>query len=198
MRHSHHRKTRPHYGTYTVLCILIFVLGSFLLPKITQRSEMKEQTDWHVRWINQRADYAKTMHQQYGVLPSINLAQAIIESEWGKSTLAEKYHNYYGIKAGPNEPSVALATKEYQNGQWQTVTANFAVYNSWENGMAAHTRLLVSGTTWNPNQYAAVLKAGDYKQAAQALVDAGYATDPTYAAKIVDVIEHWHLQQFDQ
>jgi mannosyl-glycoprotein endo-beta-N-acetylglucosaminidase len=63
--------------------------------------------------------------------------------------------------------------------------------------MDDHTQLFVNGTDWNAKQYADVLAATDYKTAAKALQSSGYATDPDYADKIINVIETYNLEQYD-
>ncbi len=64
--------------------------------------------------------------------------------------------------------------------------------------MRDHSLLLVNGTNWNPRQYQAVITASDYKQAAQALYDAQYATDPDYPAKLINLIQKYNLNQYDK
>lgn len=64
--------------------------------------------------------------------------------------------------------------------------------------MNAHTKLFVEGTTWNPQQYAAVLAADNYRDAAFALQASGYATDPTYPEKLIELIQQYKLDQFDK
>ena len=59
-------------------------------------------------------------------------------------------------------------------------------------------KLLAQGTTWNPQQYQHVVAATNYKTAAAALQQDGYATDPTYAQKLINVIETYKLNQYDQ
>nr|WP_225047848.1 glycoside hydrolase family 73 protein [Lacticaseibacillus kribbianus] len=148
-------------------------------------------------FITRLAPYAQTLHTQYHVLPSITLAQAILESDWGRSTLASEYHNLFGIKGSDPAKTKLLATKEYVNDQWVTVKARFAVYDSDVASMKAHALLFVNGTAWNKNQYAAVIAARDYKTAAQALKTAGYATDPDYPAKLISVVETYDLARYD-
>jgi mannosyl-glycoprotein endo-beta-N-acetylglucosaminidase len=63
--------------------------------------------------------------------------------------------------------------------------------------MVDHAQLLVNGTTDNPQRYATVVQATDYKTAANGLVDGGYATDPAYANKIIQMIETYHLYRYD-
>lgn len=150
-------------------------------------------------FIKKMVPTAQAMSKKYGVLASIDIAQAILESEWGQSTLASKYNNYFGIKAQGDQKSVTLSTQEYNDaGQWVTEKAAFAVYDNWATGMEAHAQFLKDGTDLKPNVFADVIAATNYKEAAAALVADGYATDPTYEAKIIEVIETWDLAQYDK
>lgn len=150
------------------------------------------------QFIAERAPYAQELQEKYGVLASINLAQTILESNWGESKLASKYNNYYGIKAQGNQDSVTLQTKEYLDDEWQTVNADFAVYKSWKDGMLAHIKFLVNGTDLNPDQFVDFMETTNYKAAAAALVQDGYATDPDYADKLIETIEANNLQKYDR
>ncbi|MGY3744355.1 glycoside hydrolase family 73 protein [Oenococcus kitaharae] len=148
-------------------------------------------------FIKKRAPYARQLQGQYRVLASINLAQTILESQWGTSTLASKYNNYYGIKAQGNQRSVEMSTREYLNGKWVTEKDRFAVYANWQAGMLAHAQFIRNGTNLNAGQFKDVLASGNYRDAAAALVKDGYATDPDYAQKIVAIIENYKLNQYD-
>ncbi len=148
-------------------------------------------------FIEDLAPYAQTLKTNYGVLPSITLAQAIIESNWGTSALAAKYHNLFGVKATSSQAGQEMTTQEYVNGTWKTVTARFRSYSNNYSSMREHAQLLAQGTTWNANQYASVMKATNYKDAANALQKSGYATDPGYAAKLIRVVEQYHLAKYD-
>lgn len=138
-------------------------------------------------------------HQEQGILPSITIAQAILESSWGNSELAkEPNYNLFGIKAG-NDWTGATYTKntnEYVNGQLTTVPALFRVYNSYGESISDHGRLFTS-SPWRANNYAEFLKAKDYIAASQALQKAGYATSPTYATTLQRVIEQYQLNALD-
>ena len=57
--------------------------------------------------------------------------------------------------------------------------------------------LFVNGVNWDPKKYEKVLLANNYKEAAKALQEAGYATDPQYADKIITMIEEYNLMQYD-
>lgn len=137
---------------------------------------------------------AQEEQQRYGVFASITLAQAALESDWGKSELSSRYNNLFGIKS-PN--GSLMSTREYVNGEWITIQDTFAVYSSWEESVRAHTQLFVNGTDWNRSHYQSVLDATSYTQAAQALQDRGYATDPNYAQKLISLIQEYNLNQYD-
>ena len=168
-----------------ILIMMAFVLSlrSLSTPFSDQPQETEAKS--HQQFIDLLAPHAKELQNGYGILPSIILGQAILESNWGKSTLASEYHNLFGIKA-------------YVNEEWITIQGDFRVYDSWEQSMDDHTQLFVNGVDWNPALYEKVITATNYREAAQALQDAGYATDPTYAQKIIQVIETYHLDQYDQ
>lgn len=154
--------------------------------------------DAHAAFIKRLAPYAQTLQGQYQVLPSITLAQAILESNWGTSTLASEYHNLFGIKGTDPATTKVLKTQEYENGKWVTVDGRFRVYPSDQASMKDHALLLVNGPQWNPHLYDSVRQATDYATAAKALQTAGYATDPTYAAKLIRLIKAYKLDQYDQ
>ncbi|WP_274953993.1 glycoside hydrolase family 73 protein, partial [Negativicoccus succinicivorans] len=124
--------------------------------------------------MNQLAPYARLMQEKYGVIASISIAQAILESDWHTSTLSTQYNNLFGIKADAGQKSVVLPTQEFQNGEWVTIQGRFAAYDSWQESMKAHAELLYHGTSWNAAQYQHVLAAKDYQAAANALTKDGY------------------------
>lgn len=134
--------------------------------------------------------------RSHAILPSISGAQAILESNWGKSTLATKANNLFGIKGEYNGASYSVETKEFIDGTTKYVTAAFRKYPSWAESITDHSAFLTS-TEWRKNNYAAVVGESDYKKAAAALSAAGYATDPDYPAKLIKLIEANDLQQWD-
>jgi len=150
------------------------------------------------QFIARIAPEAEMLQGQFGVPASISIAQAALESNWGHSQLAAKYNNFFGVKAVGNTPSVTLATQEYVDGQWVTIHAAFRHYDTWQASMVDHAQLLAHGTTDNPQRYQAVLTAQTYQSAAHGLVSGGYATDPSYATKIIEMIETYELNQYDK
>ena len=152
----------------------------------------------HTDFVKKVAPYAVVLGKQYGVLPSITIAQAILESNWGTSSLASQYNNYFGIKGEDPSNTKVLETKEYTNGQWITINGRFRVYSDFRESMKDHTKLLVDGTSWNSQQYKQVIQSKNYIDAAVALQTDGYATDPGYTSKIIRIIQKYNLKKYDE
>lgn len=137
-----------------------------------------------------RADMAKS-----GVLASLTIAQAILESGWGTSELAQNANALFGIKADKRWSGKAYSkdTKECYDGvTYTTVTALFRAYGSWAESVADHSAFLIAGS-----RYAAVIGETDYKAACKAIKAAGYATAPDYAEKLISLIEGYKLTAYD-
>ena len=134
-----------------------------------------------------------------GVLPSITAAQAILESGWGSSELAKApNNNLFGIKDSEDWHGeiVTVPTQEYLNGDYITVNAAFRKYASWNDSVVDHAKFFTS-TEWRKNNYRKVVNETDYRIAAQELKNAGYATDPSYAGKLISLIEAYKLYEWD-
>ena len=130
------------------------------------------------------------------ILPSVIVAQAILESARGTSELARKANNLFGIKGNYNGQSYTVKTKEYLNGKWTTVNAAFKKYPSYRESIIDHGNFFTS-TPWRTQNYQRVLNANDYKTQAKALQVCGYATDPQYANKLINLIETNNLSSLD-
>lgn len=137
-----------------------------------------------------------TTFHKYKILPSITAAQAILESNWGKSQLAKECRNLFGIKADDSweGKKKAFQTKEYdKNGNAITVMAYFRKYNSYEESLNDH------GKFFHINKrYVNIIGIVDYKEQAKSIQKAGYATDPHYANKLVQLIKQNNLQNWDK
>ena len=130
------------------------------------------------------------------ILPSVIVAQAILESARGTSELARKANNLFGIKGNYNGQSYTVKTKEYLNSKWTTVNAAFKKYPSYRESIIDHGNFFTS-TPWRTQNYQRVLNAKDYKTQAKALQACGYATDPQYANKLINLIETNNLSSLD-
>lgn len=189
------------FSGLVIVGILFIFSVNILMAAVEPFAAVEEKTDEETsqtEFVARIHPYASELQAAYGVLPSIIIGQAILESNWGQSTLADEYNNLFGIKAYGDERKVNLETKEYVNEEWVTIQGDFKVYDTWEESMNDHTKLFVEGVTWNPRLYEQVLLAKNYKEAARALQAAGYATDPQYAEKVIHVIETYELYQYDE
>ncbi|MDE2451356.1 MAG: flagellar assembly peptidoglycan hydrolase FlgJ [Gammaproteobacteria bacterium] len=132
---------------------------------------------------------AQQAARQLGVNPVTLLAQAALETNWGRSVPQDAgggtSNNLFGIKATPgwSGPAVTNSTREYSGGLASTVKAQFRSYGSASHCFQDYVDLLKS----NP-RYAAALGTGNDVQAfGSALQQGGYATDPAYASKLTAV-----------
>lgn len=194
------KKTGSKLAALIVVVLLVFVgvyVGHHLYQRYQQQQIIEKRNNARKLFIKQVAPEAQAMQNRYHVLSSITIAQAILESDWGSSQLASQYHNLFGIK-GTGADSKELATKEYVNGKWIVIRGRFKVYDSWDASIKDHTQLMLNGTDTNKQNYSQVTGAKDYQTAAHALQQAGYATDPDYAKKLISVIETYHLDQYDK
>ncbi len=148
------------------------------------------------QFIDVVKDSAIKTYKEYGVLPSITIAQGILESGSGSSSLSRKYNNLFGIKADSSwkGQSVQLPTQENYSGVNVTIMAAFRVYSSWGDSIEDHGKFLKNNSTYTEH---GVFTAQDYAGQANALQSAGYATDPTYASQLIDLIKEYNLNQYD-
>jgi len=120
------------------------------------------------------------------------MAQAALESAWGESKLTSLGNNLFGIKGKGDAGSGTYLTKEFVDGKYIQIEAEFAHYSTWGASVAAHTSLLLK------SRYAPFRAAKSYVEAAQKLHECGYATDPKYPEKLIGLIEKYGLQKFDE
>lgn len=127
------------------------------------------------------------------ILPSVTLAQAIIESNKGNSGLTKRANNLFGIKGSYRGQSITLMTKEYVGGHYIDVPAKFRKYPDWWESIADHSYLIVSA-----KRYANIPGCTDYVLACQYLQQDGYATSPTYANTLIRTIKNNKLYEYDK
>lgn len=160
------------------------------------------------QFIKKIGPLATADYQKNGVLASITIAQACLESSYGASELATKAHNYFGMKSslsGNNWKSAwdgksvySKATgEEYTIGVHTTIIADFRKYPSLEKSIEDHSLYLTQAKNGNNLRYSGLKGCTDYKKAAQIIKDGGYATSSTYVSKLCNLITKWNLTQYD-
>lgn len=135
----------------------------------------------------------KKGYSDYNILPSLTIAQAILESNSGKSQLAIKGNNLFGIKADSRwtGKKINFPTKEFIKGKEITVNTYFRAYGSFSDSVEDHTKFLLT------KRYEKVRTSKDYKEACTEIWKAGYATDPRYSQKLIQLIETYRLYEYD-
>lgn len=131
--------------------------------------------------------------KQYGVLPSLTGAQAIIESGWGQSALATQGHNLFGIKGSYNGQSVTMPTYEYYGGRYVQINDAFRAYPSNYESIVDHGRFLKENS-----RYSNLIGQKDYQTVTRLIRQDGYATDPSYTTTLNRVIQQYNLTAWDQ
>lgn len=148
-------------------------------------------------FIDKVKDGAIEGWKKHKILPSVSIAQAILESNWGRSKLAKEANNLFGIKGDYNGESMTVTTKEWDGSKMIDVDAGFRKYPSWNESIEDHGTFFTS-TDWRKNNYKNVIGETNYKDMAKALSDSGYATDPAYATKLVNIVEEYNLSKYDE
>ena len=146
-------------------------------------------------FIESIASAAKKYAAQYGIkVISPIIAQAINESNWGKSSLASKYHNYFGLKCGSSwkGKSVNMNTKEeYTPGTLTNISANFRVYDSLEAGVKGYFDFI------SMSRYTNLKGITDPKKYIETIKADGYATDSKYVATTYNFVTTYGLTAYD-
>jgi len=146
--------------------------------------------DWKTddQYIQNFAKYAVEEMELYKIPASIKLAQGILETGGGQSRLAKEGKNHFGIKCKENWTGKTMKHTD------DAPNECFRVYDDPRESYRDHSLFLTTR-----KYYVGLFKLDikDYKGWAYGLKKAGYATDPTYAQKIITVIETYHLEQYD-
>ena len=147
-------------------------------------------------FIEQIAPIIQQYCEAYGYnYPSAIIAQACIESAFGTSSLAWKYHNYFGIKwwRSSGRSAVNLKTnEEYTPGILTGITAGFAVGTSLEDGVAMYFEFLAKN-----NRYANLKSATSARNYVELIKADGYATSSTYVNTLLNCITQYNLTKYD-
>lgn len=142
---------------------------------------------------------ASQIYDKYGVLPSITISQAILESGWGKSELSTKANNLFGIKADTSwkGKKIKMNTSEYYN---KKIVDSFRVYGSNEESIKDYGEFLKNNKRYKDS---GVFKATQYIEQSKAIEQSGYSTvendkgEEIYADLLTEIIQEQNLQLLD-
>ena len=166
--------------------LLLFLTSLFITVNL-QAQESKDIT-----YIRKHAILAVEEMQLYKVPASITLAQGLLETGGGQSRLAEKANNHFGIKC-KNETEWPLHKSRIYHDD-DAKGECFRGYNSVQESYRDHSEFLALRPYYKSLFN---LASTDYVAWAHGLKKAGYATDPSYASKLISRIEKYNLSQFD-
>jgi len=172
----------------SVAISLGLLLVSCSVPKQTVVTSSQTSKDAYSDYISRYAGMAVEQMKQYGIPASITLAQGLLESDAGRSSLATKCNNHFGIKCH----SDWTGRRIYHDDDARQEC--FRCYSNADESFRDHSLFLVNGS-----RYKSLFKLGptDYKGWARGLKAAGYATSPTYADKLIELIERYGLDSYD-
>ncbi len=177
----------------------ILRLATLAIPLLLASCSVMQQTaavpsqaqskDAFANYIARYGNLAVDQMKKYGIPASITLAQGLLESDAGRSTLAVKCNNHFGIKCH----SDWTGRKMYHDDDARQEC--FRCYSDADDSYRDHSLFLVNGARY---QSLFKLSVTDYKGWAKGLKAAGYATSPTYADKLIEIIERYGLDRYDK
>ena len=166
------------------------------LPSVRQQQHVKKLekgnkplNKYTLQYIKKYAPLAVLEMHKYNIPASVTLAQGILESGNGRSQLASKSNNHFGIKCHTGWKGAKVYHDDDEKGEC------FRKYKFVETSYKDHSEFL-SGRRRYANLFK--LRKSDYKGWAKGLKKAGYATDKKYPKKIIKIIETYNLYEFDK
>ena len=165
----------------------IIILQLFILFITCSTLFSQTQNKTYIEYIDKYSQLAQKQQSQYGIPASIILAQGLLESSAGKSWLAINANNHFGIKCSDWKGESVTYTDDSKN-------ECFRKYGNVIESFQDHSEFLK-----NRPRYASLfeLNRTDYEAWAHGLKNAGYATDATYAFKLISLIDNYGLHKFD-
>ncbi|AXX65588.1 hypothetical protein DS830_00025 [Bombilactobacillus bombi] len=176
-------------------------------PAVTATPALSTQAVTHAapnnseqQFIQTIAPVAQQAANQYNLYPSVMMAQAILESGWGASQASQApNYNFFGIKGDYNGASFNMPTKEWSKEKgYYTIDSYFRKYPNMAASFMDNGNKLRNGLSWNSAYYSGTWRENttSYKDAT-AWLQGRYATDPSYASKLNNLIETYNLTQYD-
>lgn len=174
---------------YTVLLLALTLTSCAVTKPVATGTKEYSGKDPYSAYIARYSDMAVDQMKRYGIPASITLAQGLLESDAGRSSLATKCNNHFGIKCH----SDWKGSRMYHDDDARQEC--FRCYSNAEDSYKDHSLFLVNGARYRD---LFKLRRDDYKGWAKGLKAAGYATSPTYATKLIELIERYGLDRYDK
>ena len=167
--------------------IKLKLLHILIISCLTLQAQTRNQQ--YEDYIKKYRELAVEEMKKYHIPASITLAQGLLESGAGQSTLARKSNNHFGIKCGGDWTGKTVSHDDDARGEC------FRAYKHPKDSYEDHSKFLAGRP-----RYASLfkLKITDYKGWARGLKKAGYATNPRYADQLIGIIELYELYKYDE
>lgn len=160
------------------------------------------------KFIHTIGPIAQKDYQKNGVLASVTIAQAILESGGGQSSLAQKANNLFGMKKNLSGNSWAGSTwtgsiykkrtAEYtKKGKKYYITASFRKYKGINQSIGDHSAYLVGAKKGKKKRYAGLTSTKSYSKQISIIQKGGYATSSSYGKSLKTLIKKYKLTQYD-
>lgn len=161
-----------------LIVVLLFALGA----------QSQKRNSRYVEYIDKYSDMAVEQMRLHKIPASITLSQGLLESGAGNSMLARKSNNHFGIKCGGSWRGPSVRHDDDARNEC------FRAYKHARESYEDHSAFLRRGARY---AFLFDLKITDYKGWARGLKKAGYATDPSYANRLITIIEDYNLYKYD-
>ena len=184
-----------------VASAVIPVTNNLIAASPARADQVSAATATETTFLNTATRQAQKVAKKYGLYPSVMIAQAIVESNWGQSGLAVNANNLFGMKADDSWPGATYSAKtreEDKNGKSYYVTAKFRKYSTYQESFDDNGKKLRLGVSWQPDRYQGTWleNASSYTDATKALTGT-YATANNYNTILNSRITAYNLTQYD-
>ena len=177
---------------FYILSLPVFLLFSCTsnryVPGENSLNSNVQSGNYSENYIRTYFPMAVEQMNRHGIPASITLAQALLEGGAGRSDLVKEANNHFGVKADKRWNGKTYS--KWDNGKW----CKFRVYKSTQESYEDHSRFLLSSSRYD---FLFELEKDDYKGWARGLKKAGYAEDPQYPTKLINIIERYGLDRYD-
>lgn len=172
-----------------------------------QASELKNLSEADV--VAKVGPLCTADQKKSGILASVTMAQFILESGYGKTDLAQNANNCFGMKTSLSGNSWSGSTWDgkskytkvtqecYDGNNMVNVTADFRKYPCIEDSIGDHSAYLLGAMNGSSKRYSGLKGCIDHKVAVTIIKSGGYATDPNYVNKLLNIIDRWDLKKYD-
>lgn len=172
-----------------------FVFGDARARRQAAEMIVQEDASWpddyRGEFFHALAPSALLAAHEHQIPPSVTLAQAAQESGWGRSSLASRYNNLFGVKASTGRPSITLRSAEIRDGVRVPTRAAFEVFESWEHSVEQHGVLL------SQPRYQKARDSWTDCHTFIRIVAPIYASDPLYDSRVSTLIRRYDLDRWD-